>query len=61
MADSKKNGSVKKCACGCGEEATHPYVKMSNEVVLATRTCYEKYEKSHKPVYAPPQIQTQLN
>lgn len=46
--------NVKVCACGCGSMATHPYVKMSNGDVLASRTCYERYVKSHKTVYDPP-------
>jgi hypothetical protein len=47
--------NVKVCACGCGDMATHPYVKLPNGDVLASRTCYEKYAKEHPPVYGPQQ------
>lgn len=51
MKEVKKG---KKCACGCGEIATLPYVQKPNGDVLATRACYEKYTREHPVVYAPP-------
>ena len=47
------------CACGCKKEVSPTcfYVRTNGDF-LATRECWEKYENSHKPVYAPQQVQS---